>query len=101
LERMGAQILAREGGRLPLTVRGTDSLKAIEYKTPVASAQVKSAILLAGLSASGVTRVIETAPTRDHTENMLRHFGVTVTTETLEDGSFAVSVEGGQRLRGC
>lgn len=101
LTQMGAQFLAREGGRLPLTMHGSSNLKAIEYKTPVASAQVKSAILLAALNASGTTTVIENKPTRDHTENMLRHFGVKVTTEDLGNDTFAISVEGGQILRGC
>lgn len=101
LGEMGAQFLAREGGRLPLTIKGAASVKAIEYKSPVASAQVKSAIMLAGLNAGGTTTVIEEKPTRDHTENMLRHFGVDVKTEKLGDGSYAVSVKGGQLLRGC
>ncbi len=101
LLQMGAKFLAREGGRLPLTMQGSGELRAIEYKTPVASAQVKSAVLLAGLSSNGKTTVIETEATRDHTENMLRHFGITVVTEQSQDGSWAVSVEGGQMLRGC
>ena len=67
----------------------------------MSSAQVKSAVLLAVLTANGTTTVIEEKPTRDHTENMLRHFGVNVTTVQLENGSWAVSLEGGQMLRGC
>lgn len=101
LEQMGATFLGRTGGRLPLAMRGTDNAKAITYKLPVASAQVKSAILLAGLNARGTTTVIEDHPTRDHSENMLRHFGVTVTTEKTGDGADAISVSGGARMLGC
>jgi 3-phosphoshikimate 1-carboxyvinyltransferase len=101
LEMMGAQFEARDGDKLPLTVHGADDTLAIEYTLPVASAQVKSAILLAGLNARGTTTVIEKTPTRDHTENMLRHFGVEVTTEKLADGSEAISVTGGQMLQPC
>jgi 3-phosphoshikimate 1-carboxyvinyltransferase len=72
LEMMGAEFEAQEGGRLPLTVKGADDTLAIEYRLPVASAQVKSAVLLAGLNARGTTSVIEEKPTRDHTEKMLR-----------------------------
>ena len=69
---------AREGGRLPLAVHGTGDPLPIRYRLPVASAQVKSAILLAGLNTPGETTVIEPEPTRDHTELMLRHFGAEV-----------------------
>ena len=81
LEQMGARFLGRSGGRLPLTLVGSDAPLAITYRLPVASAQVKSAILLAGLSAAGQTRVIEPAPTRDHSEIMLRHFGAELAVE--------------------
>lgn len=101
LEMMGAKFMARTGHRLPMSVQGSDQLKAIEYRLPVASAQVKSAILLAGLNARGTTTVIEDTPTRDHSETMLRHFGVTVTTTDLADGGQAISIEGGQTLTGC
>lgn len=101
LTEMGALFEAQDDGRLPLTVKGTDKLKAIEYKSPIASAQVKSAILLAALNADGITTFIEETPTRDHTENMLRHFGVDIKTEKLESGSYAISVKGGQTLQGC
>ncbi len=101
LAEMGAQFLARSGGRLPLTMSGVEQPGAITYHTPVASAQVKSALLLAGLNADGVTTVIEDLPTRDHSETMLRHFGADVMTERRDDGTYAVSIEGGQRLRGC
>jgi 3-phosphoshikimate 1-carboxyvinyltransferase len=83
LAEMGAQFVAREGGRLPLAVIGTKAPVPIEYRLPVPSAQVKSAILLAGLSAPGITTVIEPEPTRDHTENLLRHFGARI--EIVED----------------
>jgi 3-phosphoshikimate 1-carboxyvinyltransferase len=75
LTRMGARFEGRDGGRLPLAIIGTDEMLPIEYRLPVASAQVKSAILLAGLNTAGETTVIEPEPTRDHTERMLRHFG--------------------------
>lgn len=101
LEMMGASFQAREGGRLPLTVKGSNTLLNLEYRLPVASAQVKSAILLAGLNTAGRTTVIEEKPTRDHTENMLAHFGVKVTTEEFEDGALAVSVVGHQTMLPC
>ena len=74
LSRMGAKFESTDG-RLPLAVTGADEPTPITYELPVASAQVKSAILLAGLSVDGVTTVIEKTPTRDHSENMLRGFG--------------------------
>ncbi len=87
LERMGARVTpaGRSRGtagelRAPLTVHGCHPLRAIRYRMPVASAQVKSAVLLAGLSAEGTTRVVEPLPTRDHTERLLRHFGVNIRT---------------------
>lgn len=101
LEMMGAKFMSRSSHRLPMTVQGSAALQAIEYRLPVASAQVKSAILLAGLNAEGTTTVIEDVPTRDHSETMLRHFGVTVKTETLESGAQAIRIKGGQSLQGC
>ncbi len=101
LEQMGASFITRAGGKPPFAVRGTDDAKAITYRLPVASAQVKSAILLAGLNARGTTTVIEPHPTRDHSENMLRHFGVKVNITKTEDGADAISITGGQRLLGC
>lgn len=83
LEMMGAEISATEG-RAPLTIRGKYPLRPIDYELLVASAQVKSAILLAGLNAEGKTTVIEDTPTRDHTERMLRWFGVDVETGPAE-----------------
>jgi len=92
LTRMGARIEARDG-RPPLTIDG-GSLHGITYEPAVPSAQVKSGVLLAGLHASGRTRVAEVIPTRDHTERALEAFGVRVT----RDGT-GVEIEGGQRLR--
>jgi 3-phosphoshikimate 1-carboxyvinyltransferase len=83
LEQMGARFETTEGGRLPLTLTG-GALSAIAYRLPVASAQVKSAVLLAGLNAAGETAVIEPEPTRDHTENMLRAFGADIEIDQLD-----------------
>lgn len=95
LRLMGAQIAGRDNGQYtPLAIQG-GPLKAIDYKMPVASAQVKSAILLAGIRAEGTTVVREEEISRDHTERMLRQFGATV---TVEDG--VVSLQGGQTLTG-
>ena len=81
LRQMGAHIEGTDTGRPPLQIKGGSQLKAIEYKMPVASAQVKSCVLLAGLYAEGETLISEPAPTRDHTERMLRGFGYEVHTE--------------------
>ncbi len=81
LAMCGAQFQAREGGRLPLAIRGAKDALPIEYRLPVASAQVKSALMLAGLNARGWTTIEEPEPTRDHSERMLRHFGATVEIE--------------------
>ncbi len=86
LTEMGARFVARDGARLPLAVLGTEDPLPIEYRLPVPSAQVKSAILLAGLGAPGETSVIEPQPTRNHTENMLRHFGATVAVTEGKNG---------------
>lgn len=85
LSRMGASFTASPGDRLPLTLRGICPAVPIEYRLPVASAQVKSAVLLAGLNAPGITRVIEGVATRDHSERMLRGFGADLTVE--QDGA--------------
>lgn len=99
LEMMGATFEATDGDKLPLTVIGPEDLLAIEYELPVASAQVKSAVLLAGLNARGTTTVIESKPTRDHTEKMLQYFGVDVEIEDLGNGKSAISVTGHQNLQ--
>ena len=94
LRLMGARI-DTEQGHPPVHLRGSTALRAIDYTLPMASAQVKSAILLAGLHANGITRVTEPAPTRDHTERMLQAFGV-----ELERAGASVTLRGGQTLRG-
>ena len=81
LAACGAVFQSREGGRLPLAIRGARDALPIEYRLPVASAQVKSALLLAGLNAPGWTTIEEPEPTRDHSERMLRHFGAEVHVE--------------------
>ncbi|TDH60784.1 3-phosphoshikimate 1-carboxyvinyltransferase [Dankookia rubra] len=97
LSATGASFWTREGGRLPLAVRGAAEALPLDYTLPVASAQVKSACLLAGLCARGTTRIIEPERTRDHTENMLRHFGATVRVEDLAPGRL-VELEGQPEL---
>ena len=97
LSEMGARFLGRSGGRLPLTLRG-GSLKRIEYVLPEPSAQVKSAVLLAGLHAAGGAVVIEPEPTRDHTERMLRGFGAEVIIEELPEGRLTTLREMGADL---
>ncbi len=95
LSQMGAKIEGRQNGEFtPLSIRG-GGLQGFTYKSPVASAQVKSSILLAGLQAEGATTVIEPEKSRDHTERMIRQFGGTV-----EEDGLAVSVQGGQALKG-
>jgi 3-phosphoshikimate 1-carboxyvinyltransferase len=94
LNRMGARFVTREGGRLPLAVRGAVDPIPIVYRLPVPSAQVKSSILLAGLNTPGATTVIEPQPTRDHTERMLRHFGAEVSAQPEEGGGLRIAVEG-------
>jgi 3-phosphoshikimate 1-carboxyvinyltransferase len=100
LARMGARFFTRDGGRLPLAVVGTASPLPIEYELPVASAQVKSALLLAGLNTPGETTVIEREATRDHTELMLRNFGADVRVEATESGGRAITVTGFPELTG-
>ena len=100
LVRMGAQFVTREGGRMPMAVIGTRSPVPITYTLPVASAQVKSAVLLAGLNAPGVTTVIEPHATRDHSENMLRHFGAEIAIDDAEEGGQAISIAGEPELTG-
>ncbi|MCW5746259.1 MAG: 3-phosphoshikimate 1-carboxyvinyltransferase [Alphaproteobacteria bacterium] len=100
LSRMGARFVSRQGGRLPMAITGAAMMMPIEYRLPVASAQVKSAILLAGLNTPGETTVIEPEPTRDHTERMLEGFGATVRTTTLDDGARAITIVGQPELTG-
>ncbi|HUH83829.1 MAG TPA: 3-phosphoshikimate 1-carboxyvinyltransferase [Stellaceae bacterium] len=98
LERLGARIIARNGGRLPLAIIGATSPLPIAYRLPMPSAQVKSAILLAGLNAPGETSVIEPQPTRDHSERMLRHFGAEVAVEDAPDGARRITLKGQPEL---
>lgn len=99
LKQMGLEI---EDNRetLPMTIRGSRNLVPIEYRLPVPSAQVKSAILIAGLHAPGETTVIEAEPTRDHTERMLKAFGADVRVEPRPDGTTAVTVVGEPEMIG-
>jgi 3-phosphoshikimate 1-carboxyvinyltransferase len=96
---MGARWICREGGRLPLSLTA-GTLAGLAYRLPEPSAQVKSAILLAGLTAEGETRVIEPAPTRDHTERMLRAFGARVDVAESSEGR-VITLAGGQALTGA
>lgn len=97
LERMGARFEAADGGRMPFTLYGARDALPIVYETPVPSAQVKSAVLLAGLNAPGRTTVIERQATRDHTERMLAAFGAEITVEQ-EGGGLAITVSGEREL---
>jgi 3-phosphoshikimate 1-carboxyvinyltransferase len=99
LRMMGAEVIARTGGKPPLAVIGTGTPLPITYTLPVASAQVKSAILLAGLNTPGVTTVIEPEPTRDHTELMLKGFGAELVVEQRKEGR-AVSLTGQPEITG-
>lgn len=94
LGQMGADITASPGGRLPLMVRGLAPAIPLAYRLPVASAQVKSAVLLAGLNTPGITEVIEPVPTRDHSERMLCGFGADLTVETDADGTRHIRIRG-------
>lgn len=98
LSQMGADITASPGGRLPLMLRGACPAVPISYRLPVASAQVKSAILLAGLNTPGITEVIEPVPTRDHSERMLAGFGADLTVEQV-DGVRHIRIRGEAELR--
>ncbi|MBO6519058.1 MAG: 3-phosphoshikimate 1-carboxyvinyltransferase [Rhodospirillales bacterium] len=94
LRRFGTQFTAREGGLLPITVIGAADPVPVRAEMTVPSAQVKSAVLLAGLNAPGETVVIEKEATRDHTENMLRHFGADVVTEPWPSGGVQITLTG-------
>jgi 3-phosphoshikimate 1-carboxyvinyltransferase len=101
LRQMGVQVLqAAPGDRMPLTLRGPKQAAPIAYRVPMASAQVKSAVLLAGLNTPGVTTVIEPVMTRDHTEKMLKGFGANIHVETDERGVRHIFIEGQGRLAG-
>ena len=99
LSCMGASFTSSPGHRLPLTMRGACPAVPLDYRLPVASAQVKSAILLAGLNAPGVTRVVEPIPTRDHSERMLKGFGAELEVEVEADGTRIITLRGEAELR--
>ncbi|WP_137899160.1 3-phosphoshikimate 1-carboxyvinyltransferase [Sphingomonas sp. 2SG] len=98
LSQMGADVTASPGGKLPLMLRGLCPAVPITYTLPVASAQVKSAVLLAGLNTPGITRVIEPVATRDHSERMLRGFGADITIEESDAGRI-IAIRGEAELR--
>jgi 3-phosphoshikimate 1-carboxyvinyltransferase len=98
LSQIGADITATLGGRLPLILRGAEPPVPIGYRLPVASAQVKSAILLAGLNTPGRTTVIEPVPTRDHSERMLRGFGAELDVVVEPDGTRVIAITGEAEL---
>ncbi|HWK98198.1 MAG TPA: 3-phosphoshikimate 1-carboxyvinyltransferase [Pseudolabrys sp.] len=99
LVKMGARVVNQaEGGRLPLTLKGATDPLPIEYETPVASAQIKSAVLLAGLAAPGETIVIETEASRDHTEKMLKHFGAKIVSKPHGDHGRRIVLQGQPEL---
>jgi 3-phosphoshikimate 1-carboxyvinyltransferase len=99
LERMGATILAAPGDRLPLTIRGACPALAASYRAPIASAQVKSALLLAGLNTPGITEVIERVPTRDHSERMLKWLGADLDVADSPQGERHIRLRGEAELR--
>ena len=99
LSQMGADIGASPGGRLPLMVRGLAPAIPLSYRLPMASAQVKSAILLAGLNTPGITEVIEPVPTRDHSERMLRGFGADLSIDVDPDGTRHIRICGEAELK--
>ena len=100
LEMMGASFTSRTGGLLPLSCTGPQTLQPIDYSLPVASAQVKSAILLAGLNTPGKTIVREPTPTRDHTERMLKQFGSEISIETDDESQNIITLKGESELTG-
>jgi 3-phosphoshikimate 1-carboxyvinyltransferase len=100
LTLMGAEVLSQgEGGRCPIVLKGASAPAPIEYRTPVASAQIKSAVLLAGLNAPGLTTVIETEASRDHTEKMLVHFGAQARVEPFGEAGRKITLQGRPELR--
>ncbi|RFC62432.1 3-phosphoshikimate 1-carboxyvinyltransferase [Fulvimarina endophytica] len=100
LREMGVQVVSRSKGRLPLSLHGPKAATPIEYRVPMASAQVKSAVLLAGLNTPGITTVVEPVMTRDHTEKMLEGFGAAIEIETDGDGVRHIRLEGQGELKG-
>lgn len=100
LRLMGVEVRAEAGDRLPVTLRGPLTPAPISYRVPMASAQVKSAVLMAGLNTPGITSVIEPVMTRDHTEKMLKGFGAALEVETGTDGARTIRLEGRGQLAG-
>jgi 3-phosphoshikimate 1-carboxyvinyltransferase len=98
LSQFGTTFEASEGNRLPLIIHGAANAKPITYTLPMASAQVKSAVLLAGINTAGITTVIEPVATRDHTEKMLQGFGAKLTVK-IKDGARHISIEGKHELK--
>lgn len=98
LTAMGARCATDDDGSPPIHIRSVDNLQPIDYKLPIASAQIKSCVLLAGMYADGVTSVTEPAPTRDHTERMLEAYGYTCQVEKIDALSTKVTIEGGGEL---
>lgn len=99
LSRTGASFTTSPGDRLPLTMKGACPAVPLDYSLPVASAQVKSAILLAGLNTPGITRVVEPIPTRDHSERMLKGFGADLNVEVQADGTRVITLVGEAELK--
>jgi 3-phosphoshikimate 1-carboxyvinyltransferase len=99
LRRMGVQVLARAGDKLPATIKGPDALIPIDFRLTVPSAQVKSAVLFAGLNTQGLTTIIEPTATRDHTERMFAAFGADIEFETDADGNRVIKLDGGHALK--
>lgn len=99
LRALGVEVIARSGGRLPLTMRGAATPVPVTYRVPMASAQVKSAVLLAGLGTPGVTTVVEPVFTRDHTERMLEGFGAAIAIDTDAAGVRTIRLEGRPELK--
>jgi 3-phosphoshikimate 1-carboxyvinyltransferase len=100
LREMGVQVEAQAGDKLPATLHGPRTPNPITYRVPMASAQVKSAVLLAGLNTPGITTVVEPVMTRDHTEKMLQGFGANLSVETDKDGVRTIRLEGRGKLTG-
>lgn len=94
LQQMGVQVYAEKSGQLPLSLRGPNMSTPITYELPVASAQVKSAILLAALNTAGITTIIENSPTRDHTERMLKAFGADIQIQKTSDNKTKIQLRG-------
>ena len=99
LASMGARCATDDNGCPPLHIRAVEHLEPIDYKLPIASAQIKSAVLLAGMYAQGETSVTEPAPTRDHTERMLNAYGYPCKTEKIDDQVSTISIVGGGELK--